>query len=477
MNLFETIKQKISIVEVVSTYVTLKKAGTYWKGRCPFHKENTPSFTVSPSRHIFYCFGCQASGDTVGFVAQMEHYSQFEAAQELIKRYQLPIEQNSLNDPNWQKYAQKQNFFKLNSLICKWSTAILERSPEAQEYLIKRGIDKLTWLNYWVGYWPLGPLGVNNLIKFINQNNFSAEDLIKNGFLYRSPYGLKSAFEERIIFPIKDYLGNICGFGGRIFQKNDKRVKYYNSREQVYFNKGSLLFGLDIAKKSIAQTGYAYLVEGYLDVLALVQNGYTNTVAVLGTACTNEHLALLERYTQKIFVTFDGDAAGVNALNGIVEKCWNLSAEPYVISLPPKEDPASMLAKGLDFKPYFNAAQDIFVFFIKEYAQRNTGTSLGEKLHAIQDLLLLIKKIPDALKQDLLIHKAAESLSISTVHLQEALKKLQPVRQNITQNNPGESFGTIRQNRQNQATTSLEPNIIQLNNKITLLEKSCFLLY
>jgi DNA primase len=196
-----------------------------------------------------------------------------------------------------------------------------------------------------------------------------------------------SPFEERIIFPICDHLGRYCGFGGRIFKEHDARAKYYNSKESAHFIKGSLLFGLEQAKKEMQKSGTVFLVEGYTDCITMAQYGYTNTLATLGTACTLEHLSALARYVQRVFVIFDGDKAGNDAIIRLTKLCWQVDMELYVICLPSGDDPASFLSKQNSLEPFIQQAQDIFLFFIKTLGEGFTNQPLANKLARIRQLL------------------------------------------------------------------------------------------
>jgi len=310
MNLFGYIKGKIAILDVIGTYTTLKKAGLYWKGTCPFHHEKTASFTVSPHREIFYCFGCHAGGDAITFIAKAENCSPMEAIKLLVDRYGLTLPDNLVTDTDSSSLQDKKRYYELCQQVAHWCASNLAKSPVALSYLLERGMDKTTIEKFNIGYFPGGLLSIKNLIASMQKQNILATDLIEAHIITPGKSVLYSPFEERILFPIKDHLGRFCGFGGRIFKPQDDRAKYYNSRENDYFNKGSLLFGLDVAKASIQQEGSVFLVEGYTDCIAMAKHGFINTVATLGTACTIEHLKILSRYAHTLLIVYDADRAG-----------------------------------------------------------------------------------------------------------------------------------------------------------------------
>ena len=410
MSLFSIIKQKVSILEVINEYTSLKKMGLYYKGNCPFHHERTPSFTVSPHKDIFYCFGCHIGGDVISFIAKIENCSQLQAARHLIERYQIIVPESSKDEKG--EGEERKRYTALCSLVAEWAHNQLLQYKGPLDYLLKRKIELQSIKNFTLGYFPGGPNPLKQLLNLAKQHTFLAQDFMQARILLEGKSGLYSPFEERIIFPIKDHLGYTIGFGGRIFKPEDERAKYYNSHDHPFFNKGSLLFGLDKAKKSIQEKEAAFLVEGYMDAIMMVQQGYSHTVATLGTACTQEHLKQLSRYTPRLYITYDSDSAGQKAIIRMLELCWQVNLDLYVISLPAKHDPASYLAEKGDFQALINEAQDIFLFFIKATSQDFHKKSLQEKLSITKRIVETIGHIRDPLKQDLLLQQAAATFEI-----------------------------------------------------------------
>lgn len=428
MNLFSFIKSQLSIIDVVGEYVALKKAGLYYKASCPFHSEKTASFTVSPHKEIFYCFGCQSSGDVIAFIAKVEHCSQFEAAKHALERYSLQVPESLTREVHQADThsTHKKRYSELCELVAQWCAHSLHQSPKALDYITKRGFTPETLRQFQIGYFPGGMQSCKNLISFVMAKKFLFADLTEAHILEQGKQVIYSPFEERLIFPIKDQLGRHCGFGGRIFKKEDERAKYYNSRENEFFSKGSLIFGFDLAKKAIQEQDAVCLVEGYTDCMAMVQHGYKNTVATLGTACTPEHLKLLSRHASKLFVLYDGDNAGEKAILRIADICWEVNMELMVIRLPPGEDPASLLTAGHSLEPHRARAQDIFMFYVETLGIPFSSLSLNEKLHNIQRLVQLIKTIGNSLKRDLVLQKASQVLGIPFDSLNNELQRAQP---------------------------------------------------
>lgn len=413
MNLFSFVKSQIAIFDVISQYATLKKAGLYWKGTCPFHSEKTASFTVSPHREIYYCFGCHSGGDVISFMAKVENCSAIEATKLLIDRYQLTVPASITHELTSVESGQdRKEYYELCKIVATWCHENMIKSPALMSYMQKRGFTKATVSYFMIGYFPSGLAAIKNLLAYAQKHQFLPTDLVQAHILNEGKTTLYSSFEERVIFPIKDHLGRFCGFGGRIYKNADERSKYYNSKESEFFVKGSLLFGLDVAKKQIQEKGHAFLVEGYTDCVAMVQYGYTNTVATLGTACTVEHLKQLTRYCQQLYILYDADNAGEQAIVRLTQLCWQVNLELKVVRLPSKEDPASFLTKGGDLQPLITHAQDIFLFFIDSLSVDFTSKHLSEKITLIRKLIATINTIPDPLARDILFQKAAKTLDI-----------------------------------------------------------------
>lgn len=423
MNLFNFIKANVPILDVIGQYTTLKKAGLYWKGHCPFHNEKTASFTVSPHKEIFYCFGCHEGGDVISFIAKTENLTPLEAAQHLVDRFSLnPPADLHLN--HQENHSDERNkHYELCKLVASWCHEALLKSPSVMSYVQKRGFTKATMTYFSLGYFPGGLVAVKQLLTYVGTHSFLPQDVINAGILNEGKTVLYSSFEERIIFPIKDHLGRHCGFGGRIYKPTDERPKYYNSRENEFFEKGSILFGLDSAKKKIQETGYAFLVEGYTDCMAMVQHGHGNTVATLGTACTPEHLKQLARYAHVLYVVYDADKAGHQAMLRLAELCWQVSLELKVICLPTKEDPASYLTKENSLTPLITKAQDIFLFFIDALGNEFAAKPLSEKIALIRKLIGIINNIEDPLKRDILLQKASSILDVPLASMQQELER------------------------------------------------------
>lgn len=422
-NLFSFLKGRVSILQVVNEHVSLKKAGQYWKGQCPFHNEKTASFTISPHREIFYCFGCHEGGDVISFISKIERCGQLEAAKLLADRYNVELPQDLAAKQTQDSFDDKKNYFSLCEQLAQFLHKELPKHPSVTSYLTKRGFTQQNIDHFKIGYLAGGEKSLKALIREMAKHNFLLKDIFKTCFIEESKGITYSPFEERIIFPIKDHLGRYCGFGGRIIKKNDERSKYYNSRENNYFQKGTLLFGLDSAKKEIQKTKEVFLVEGYTDCMAMVQHGYVNTVATLGTACTLDHLKLLSYHAEKVYLVYDGDTAGQKAMLRLAELCWQVNLELYVIVLPYDQDPADFLQEHKTLDSLINNAPDIFTVFLNAMGQEFTSQSLQQKLEGMRKCIDIIRTLQDPLKQDLLLQKAASIFDLPFSSLKDELKR------------------------------------------------------
>ena len=424
MSLFSFLKTQVPIMDVVGRYVRLKPAGTYYKGSCPFHQEATASFTISPDKQIFYCFGCQASGDAISFIAKVENIGQWDAAQQLIEEFKVSVPEHVAKDMAGanKRAEEKKSHFALCGLVANWAHQQLLNTKHAREYVASRGITDEMIERFKIGYIPGGTSGLQQLIKVAAAENILAKDLIAAGVLFDARTSLRSPFEQRIMFPITDSLGRYCGFGGRVFVPRDERAKYYNSKESEFFIKGTLLFGVDVARKKMQEEKSVFMVEGYTDCVAMAQHGYENTVATLGTACTKEHLQLLARYVEHVYVVYDGDNAGKKAMLRLAQLCWQVNLELRVLVLGGTEDPASYLEKHTDLSAVLPESQDIFSFFISTVADQFAEKSLAQKMYAVEEILGLVSRIDDVVKREILLQDASTAMKVPLAALRTKLR-------------------------------------------------------
>ncbi|MDQ5890283.1 MAG: primase [Candidatus Dependentiae bacterium] len=423
-SLFSFIKQQVPIVQEVGRYVRLRHAGSYLKGSCPFHKETDASFTVSPDKGIFYCFGCHATGDVVSFIAKVENISPFEAAKQLIETHGLKVPEELMKSAaSGVKHGEeKASYFALHKYIAVWAHQQLRMHKHAYDYVLARGITEQMIDLFMIGFFPSGSRAINALLSGAMKENILAKDLMEAGIFYDSgKMQLHSPFEDRVVFPITDVMGRFCGFGGRVFVANDDRAKYYNSKESPFFVKGSLLFGYSVAKKSMQERKAVFLVEGYTDCVMMAQYGYTNVVATLGTACTKEHLQLLARSVELVYVIYDGDNAGRKAMLRLANLCWQVHLELQVITLPNGLDPAAYLKQCHSLAEVLPQARDIFTFFVSATADEFAKKNLAEKMRIIEDVLEVIAKISDVVKREVLLQQLSYAVDLPLTALRMKL--------------------------------------------------------
>jgi len=326
------LKSRIDIVDVIGNYVELKKAGANYKGLCPFHDEKSPSFSVSPAKQFYHCFGCQASGDAIKFVMEYEKLTYPEAIEKLAAQYNYSL--------TYTQGRPQQQRSQLMERLNDWYRSLLDKTPAAMQYLHERGVFESSIEHFGIGYAPASHLTIH----FIKQQQFSMAEAIELGVAGESEGREFARFIERITFPIHAPNGAIVGFGGRTITGH--QAKYVNSPQTKLFNKSRLLYAYNHARDSIHKRREMIVTEGYLDVIMLHQAGFTQAVATLGTALTSEHLPLLRKGEPRILMAYDGDAAGRNAA---LKASRLLSASGFdggVVLFEGGRDPADMVKEG-----------------------------------------------------------------------------------------------------------------------------------
>ncbi len=334
----EEIRLRINVTDVVSEYVALKPGGKSLKGCCPFHAEKTPSFTVSEEFQSWHCFGCGEHGDIFSFLMKIENLTFPEALERLAKRAGLEVEKYE----GGQQISRKDTLAHLNSLAAAYYSGLLRRSTMAGEYLKSRGLADETVEQFRLGY---SAPAWDGLVRHLTERRESLDAAAEAGLLIKKDQGgYYDRFRNRIVFPIVDVQERIIGFGGRAM--GDDQPKYLNSPETPLFSKTRSLYGLNTARKSIAEGDRAIVVEGYMDVISVHQAGFTNCVATLGTALTPEHITILSRYTRKVILAYDADSAGMSAALKGAAMFDDADCDVRVVRFPGGDDPDSVLRAG-----------------------------------------------------------------------------------------------------------------------------------
>ena len=369
-DIIEEVRMKNDIVDVVSQYVKLNRRGNTYFGLCPFHNEKTPSFSVTPSKQMYYCFGCGAGGNVYNFVMEYENYTFGEALQQLADRAGVQLPKIEYSREAREKAEKRATLLEINKLAASYFYYQLRREngSQAYAYLINRGVSEDTIKKFGLGY---SDKYSDDLYKFLKSKNYS-DDLLRESGLFNvdERHGMYDKFWNRVIFPIMDVNNRVIGFGGRVM--GDGKPKYLNSPETKIFDKSRNLYGLNIARTT--RKNYLILCEGYMDVISMHQAGFTNAVASLGTALTSGHASLLKRYTQEVLLLYDSDDAGVRAALRAIPILREAGITSRVVSLKPHKDPDEFIKAlgGEEFEKRLERAMDSFMFRIhmaqKEFA-------------------------------------------------------------------------------------------------------------
>ena len=428
-NTIQQITNRIDIIDVVGEFVKLKKRGTNFIGNCPFHNEKSPSFTVSPAKEIYKCFGCGKSGNTITFLMEHEKYSYVESLRWLAARYNIEIEETESSPA--QKLAQQvaDSLYAINNFAMDffakqyWETEAGESI--AQSYMQHRGFLKPIVEKFKIGY---NPSDKDSLAKALIQNQFNPELFAKTGLVVERNGEWQDNYRDRIIFPIHNTTGKIIGFGARQIAKNDKSPKYINSPENDIYVKSKILYGSYFARTSIDKLNECLLVEGYTDVVSLHQAGIENVVASGGTSLTIDQLRLIKKYTQNLTIIYDGDAAGVKAALRGLDMALEEGLNVQLVLIPDKEDPDSYVNKvGPDaFREFVQSAKKDFVLFQLEVQLKEVGGDLNKKnvlVNQIAETLSKINKPEDFTKLQEYVRKCSSLLRIDETGLTQLVNK------------------------------------------------------
>ena len=416
------IRDRSSILEVVSDYVTLKKTGRNHRGLCPFHSEKTPSFMVNEEKQIFHCFGCGEGGDVFTFLIKAGHYSFPQAVEELAKRYGVRLPARELSASQKKQMDKRESLFEINRIASEYFRDLLTRRREGEEgrrYLSQRGISQEVVAEHGLGYstdrW-------DGLVEYLREKKASLDLARELGLIFpKKREGWYDAFRSRVLFPIFDLHQRIVGFGGRIIKEGEP--KYLNSPESSIYHKGEVLYGLQVAKRYATEKDCIIVVEGYFDLLTLHQYGWRHSVATLGTALTPQHIRTLKRYTKNLITLFDADQAGVQATLRSLPLFLEEEVAGKTVILPNGEDPDGFLRKGNleDFTKRVEQAVPLIDFFFQRLMRTYDVKSVDGKVRIAKEGLALLGKIPDRIRRDFYTKALAERLDVKESFLYEML--------------------------------------------------------
>lgn len=473
-NTVTRIMDTAQIVDVVSDFVSLKKRGVNYLGLCPFHNEKTPSFTVSPAKGIFKCFGCGEAGNAVSFIMKHEGLSFPEALKHLAEKYHIEVSETELSQEQKDKKNERDNLGIVTSYAQKYFTKILQHHKDGiaigMSYLKERGFREPVIDKFQLGY-------------CLNQRDAFTKDALKNAyklnFLVKSGLTIKKdedilydRFWGRVIFPIHSLSGRVVAFGGRTLRNDKKTAKYLNSPESELYHKSDHLYGIFFAKKTIVQTDKCYLVEGYTDVLAFHQAGIENVVASSGTSLTVNQIRLISRFSKNLTIVYDGDEAGIKASMRGIDLILEQEMNVRVVLLPDGEDPDSF-AKARNSSQlieFLDSNEKDFVAFKAGLLTKETNNDPVKRANAISDIVRSIAIIPDPIIRSEYIKQCSQILDVKEeiLHLQTAKIKQKRnykelARQKYKQENtPRQSQDTQKQNVDPNTCEYIEREVIRL---------------
>ncbi|MBN8702026.1 MAG: DNA primase [Bacteroidetes bacterium] len=416
------------VEEVIADFITLKKRGVNFIGNCPFHDEKTPSFTVSPVKGIYKCFGCGKAGNSVNFVMDHEQMSYPEALRYLAKKYNIEIEEEYTKDLDVlrEEQTERESLFVVNTFAQNYFSEQLLTTDLGKSvglgYFKERGFTEETIKKFQLG---ISPDDRKALLNAALQAGYKLEYLIKTGLVIDGERGAFDRFFDRVMFPIHNVTGRVLGFGGRILKTDKKAAKYINSPESDIYNKSKVLYGLFFAKKSIVQEDSCFLVEGYTDVISMHQAGIENVVASSGTSLTVDQIKLIKRYTNNITILYDGDFAGIKAsfrgIDMILEEGMNVK----VLLFPDGEDPDSYSKKtGKDeLKNFIKINSKDFISFKTSILYKDAANDPIKKAGLIHDIVESIARIPDSITRSLYVKECSRLMHLEELVLMNELNK------------------------------------------------------
>ncbi len=423
----ERILDASEITEVISEFVNLKRRGVNYLGLCPFHNEKTPSFTVSPSKGIFKCFGCGKGGNAVNFIMEHESLTYPEALKYLARKYHIDIVEKEESPEEKQQKDDRESMMIVSGFAQKYFSRFLWEEPEGRQvglsYFRERGFRDDIIRKFELGYCPDGK---STFTDAAQKEGYRMEYLEMTGLTIRREEWIRDRFAGRVMFPIHNLAGRVTGFGGRILKDKAETAKYLNSPESEIYHKSRIVYGISHAKREIARTDKCYLVEGYTDVLSLHQAGIENVVASSGTALTNDQIRLIRRFSTNITILYDGDEAGIKAsLRGIdlvLEEGMNVK----VLLLPPGEDPDSFARShsSSELLKYISDNETDFIRFKTSLLLRDAGSDPMARARLINEVIRSVAVIPDAVVRSVYIRECSRLLDVEEALLYTEVHKI-----------------------------------------------------
>ena len=411
------LKDSIDIVDVISRRISLKRAGSNYKGVCPFHNEKTPSFVVSEAKQIFTCFGCGASGDAIEFVKRYNNLEFNDAIRQLASEYGIEMEENRGYGEDLEIYY---NINRDAALF--FYKAFTEKANKGYSYMKRRGIRPEILKKFGIGY---ADESWNSLYEHLTQKGYPVDKLIEVGLVSESKGRYYDKFRNRVIFPIINTAGKVIGFGGRAIDSSDN-PKYLNSPESKVFRKKNNLYGLNLSRASVGKEGFIILVEGYMDTISLYQGGITNVVASLGTALTENQSHLIKRYTKDVVLSYDSDSAGIAAAIRGMEILHNEGLKVKIIKISGGKDPDELIRnEGREaFRKLVENALSFGDYKLNYIKSKYNLKDDDSRIECIKEIAESLSKL-GAVEQDIYIKKVSKELSVSEAALRLEINKTQ----------------------------------------------------
>ena len=477
-NSIQQILSRIDIVEIVGSFVKLKKRGANYLGLCPFHNEKTPSFTVSPSKEIYKCFGCGRSGNSISFLMEQEKYSYVEALRWLAAKYNVEIEETETSPEYKQQQQVADSLYIINNFAQKFFSNALLNTEEGQDialsYLKERGFREEVISKFQLGY---NPGARDEFTRAALEAKYNLEYLQKTGLVSVRDGNAYDNYRGRIIFPIHNQSGKVLGFGARIIKNNDKAPKYINSPENEIYVKSKILYGSYFARQAIDKADECLLVEGYTDVVSLHQAGVENVVASGGTSLTPDQLRLIKKYTNNLTIIYDGDSAGIKAALRGLDLALEESLNVKLVLIPDNEDPDSYVNKvgTAAFIDFVNANKKDFILFQLGIALKDVGNDSTKKsivVNQIAETISKINKTEDFTKQQDYIKQCSEILKIEESGLHALVNKFIREKVNKEENRSNREQRFAEENIATDTSGDIENDVMQLFNKDEIHEQA-----
>jgi len=416
--LIDEIKANNDILDIISQYVILKRSGRNFLGLCPFHKEKTPSFSVSPDKQIFHCFGCGVGGDAINFICKIENVNYREAIQILAEKAGITLPAD--NTQETKRDILRQKVYEINEIVANFyhQNLYTPKAKAAQEYVKKRKLDNNTLKKFMIGY----SSGENEIYKLLNSKGYNEEEILASNLVKKNNYGYSDIYKNRLMFPIQDVRNRYIAFGGRVL--DNSLPKYLNSPEGIAYSKGRNLYAMNVAKS--ANLNKIIIVEGYMDTVSLHQRGIPNVVASLGTALTEGQARLLRKNAEKVIISYDSDGAGQAATLRGLEILSNVGCDVRILQMEGAKDPDEYVIKYGNgrFNMLVDNAISLVEFKTKLLKQSLDLTNVSDKIKFLKETAKLLTTIDSKIEQELYIDKIANEYDVSKEALYAEINKM-----------------------------------------------------